>query len=997
MEYDWSDAWLHEAAGWKAVKEGTVLHQRGLIQNARLNGGECHGVSIGGKQRRVKVTRLSATLAEALCGCPENSRTGAICEHAVAVILAARESKPANPSSDSLAVASVEERLVPAYRIRFFPSWQREWKQNRLTVCVETSNRAVDEMDSIIHQWLENQKISQKPSPWMMNLQGETLESFLRAISGHNEITCEKQTIVCGLGYPQIKVVSRFDDGQWNFSTEAVCGQFLGQKMGPWIELNKHLFEVDRIEDQKILFQLLNEKNTQITDYQYFTSKTLKHILIPESDRDALARLKFCPVSPRWHFHVEGSLRQLRLTIRKQYEVGNRSFTNSMDDDAGFLCQISNECFYATSGDSEGLREELICHGWQWHSERSIWQMTDEQRILTFLGEYWGNSASREGKWTLSPQLTNIREGMIFVKPRIEISSSSDDSSRFHLGFITEQGKPLDAEKIRKLLQSGKRLIQTNDGKSLLLPQESWDVFQRSVGDLQLEQNQGQYWAKKHQAIVIEFLRKYIDKQLVENNLQSNSSLRFPLLNASLREYQIKGADWLHDRLTRYGFCLLADEMGLGKTLQTIAVLSLLTTYEQPALVVVPTSLLNNWRLEVERFAPELGVIVIHGPNRDALHSETGYRVIVTSYGVLMNDRALFMRREYSVMVLDEAGAIRNPDTEVARCVFRMNAKYRLALTGTPLENHLRDLWSIFQYLQPGYLGDRKVFRDTYETHPLASMPALQSLRIRVMPFMLRRTKNVVAKDLPDKIESDEWCELSPEQSKLYQSVWEEGIANVERLRLESESAGRMCLLTLLLRLRQVCCDAALVAPELSQTWSLEQRSLKMKRLFEIFRGTFDSGRKMLVFSQFAQQLQLIQKEFNKQGVETLLLDGSTRNRQEIVDKFQKAEGPSVFLISLKAGGYGLNLTQASTVVHFDPWWNPAAERQASDRAHRIGQTQAVNVYRLLTKGTVEEKVKKLQDEKSKLANLLFDGLPVNTQTGMPSMSQLQDLLRPSV
>jgi superfamily II DNA or RNA helicase len=997
MEYDWSDAWLQQAAGWKAVKDGVSLHSRRLVQNARLNEGECQGVIASSKPRRVRVRRLTASTAETLCGCPENQRTGAMCEHAVAVIIAARETregeKPSSHeggSSQTAPQASVAR--VKAYRVRWYPSWQREWQQHRLTVAVENSDRLIDEADTTFHEWVTRQGLNQKPLPWMLSLEGQTLESFLAALTNHADVVCEKQTIVCNSGMPQVRVRSRSEEDHWVFMLDDIPGEFLGNKVSAWWRKNEHLFEINSLEDRIFLFQLFTEKQAIITHSQYFLSIELQQILISAPGHDEVSEVVPSPVDPYWRFHVDGSLRQLRMTVKKLYRMFDRSWEGEIDDYPGFLGQFSNKCFYSVPGDGLPVRQRLQNLGWVWRKERGEWQLSDEALIQRFVANGHEDFGLEKCDWVWTSNLTTIRERCVVVKPQIEIVRTNHEASRVSMSFVTEQGKPLDADKIRHLLQSGKRSIQTNDGKTLLLPQESWDVFQRSVSDLRLMQKQGEYLASRHQEIAIEYLRAYVYKTLTFNDLSNEKELALPLLDASLRSYQSEGVCWLHDRLSRYGFALLADEMGLGKTLQTIAVLSLLAKPGEPALVIVPTSLLDNWRLEIERFAPSLKVLVIHGVKRDKLHESSGHHVIVTSYGILVNDRALFLKREYSLMVLDEASVIRNPDTEVARCCFRMKAAWKLALTGTPLENHLRDLWSIFQFLQPGYLGDRKVFHDTYEAERLATLPALQSLRVRVMPFMLRRTKDEVAKDLPAKIESDDWSDLSQEQAQLYRTVWEEGMARVESARLQSEAAGRMSLLTLLLRLRQICCDAALIAPELVQSWSLEQRSRKMERMFELWQGTVDSGRKMLVFSQFAQQLQLINKECQKRQVETLVLDGSTRNRQELVDRFQQSDGPSLFLISLKAGGYGLNLTRASTVVHFDPWWNPAVERQASDRAHRIGQTQTVNVYRLLTRGTVEERVKKLQAEKSRLVDQIFDA-----GTGfltMPTMDQLDGLLR---
>ena len=262
MQYDWSDAWLQQAAGWKAVKEGVALHRRGLIQNARLNEGACQGTFGGAKARRVKVQRLSPTLAETFCGCPENLRTGAMCEHAVAVILAARETMTERADSGPTITSSPKDDGTKAYRIRFFPSWQREWSRGRLTVSVETSDRPIDEFDTIFHQWLMKQGLPKKPSPWTLSLQGGELEEFLRAISGHGEIAHEKQTIVCNMGQPEVKVKSRSEGDQWVFELRDSPGEFLGGKSGSWLMKNERLFEIYEGVAQKFLYQLFTEKKS---------------------------------------------------------------------------------------------------------------------------------------------------------------------------------------------------------------------------------------------------------------------------------------------------------------------------------------------------------------------------------------------------------------------------------------------------------------------------------------------------------------------------------------------------------------------------------------------------------------------------------------------------------------------------------------------------------------------------------------------------------------
>jgi SNF2 family DNA or RNA helicase len=390
-------------------------------------------------------------------------------------------------------------------------------------------------------------------------------------------------------------------------------------------------------------------------------------------------------------------------------------------------------------------------------------------------------------------------------------------------------------------------------------------------------------------------------------------------------------------------------------------------------LVVATTTLLGNWRAELARFAPGRTVRVLHGAGRDAQRTRiTGGEVLLTSYATLARDLAWHLRQNYLLVVADEASLMRNPDTDHAKALCKLRAAHRVALTGTPVENSVRDLWSIFRFLLPGWLGTREQFRERYEL-PLADSPpdraALARLRLKTAPFLLRRTKDQVAPELPSKLFIDEFCDLSPTQQTAYRQLLSEGRRQVETTRDSGNpGAARMQLLTALLRLRQTCCDLALLGNERFKQLSVPQRSSKLERLLELLSEAVSGNHKILIFSQFRMQLLEIEHQLQAAGWGSLRLDGQTRNRQELVDRFQSPDGPPVFLISLKAGGYGLNLTAADTVIHFDPWWNPAAEAQATDRAHRIGQTRPVTVYRLLTRGTVEEKVLRLQARKRDLA-----------------------------
>ncbi|MGA0854777.1 MAG: DEAD/DEAH box helicase, partial [Luteolibacter sp.] len=384
-------------------------------------------------------------------------------------------------------------------------------------------------------------------------------------------------------------------------------------------------------------------------------------------------------------------------------------------------------------------------------------------------------------------------------------------------------------------------------------------------------------------------------------------------------------------------------------------------------------SLLGNWRAEFARFAPNRRVLVLHGAGREVTReSVSDDDVVVTSYGTLARDLVWHLAREYRAVVVDEASLMRNPDTDHARALFKLRSKARIALTGTPLENGVGDLWSIFRFVQPGWLGSREDFKERYET-PLRALGGdarvMDRLRLRLGPLMLRRSKEQVAPELPTKLIIDEWCELTDQQKGVYRDLQAEGR---KLLQVAGDSgnaaAARMRMLTALLRLRQACCDLALLGNEKLNQLLVTQRSAKMQRLIELLEEALSGNHRVLIFSQFQKQLLEIEKQIVEHKWRCLRLDGQTRNRQALVDEFQSADGPPIFLISLKAGGYGLNLTAADVVIHFDPWWNPAAEAQATDRAHRIGQTRPVTVYRLLTRSTVEEKVVRMQADKRQLA-----------------------------
>lgn len=450
-------------------------------------------------------------------------------------------------------------------------------------------------------------------------------------------------------------------------------------------------------------------------------------------------------------------------------------------------------------------------------------------------------------------------------------------------------------------------------------------------------------------------------------------------LQAQLRSYQLAGLNWLQF-LRQYGLGgLLADDMGLGKTLQTLAHVCLEKEQgrlKTPALVIAPTSLVHNWVAEAGRFAPGLRALQLHGTDRRRdFERITESDLVVTSYALLARDVELLNEqmgeREFHLLIVDEAQNVKNPRTQSAAAIRMLRATHRLGLTGTPVENHLGELWAQFDWLAPGLLGDQASFSRLYrvpiEKHGDEERQAHLTARIR--PFVLRRRKDEVAPELPPRSEIERYVALDGGQRDLYEAVRASMHERVRRALAEQGiERSQVLVLDALLKLRQVCCDPRLV--DLASARSVTE-SAKLELLLDLLDGLLVEGRRVLLFSQFTSMLALIEEALRARGIRYALLTGETRDRARAVEQFQQGEVP-LFLLSLKAGGTGLNLTTADTVIHYDPWWNPAVESQATDRAHRIGQDKPVFVYRLLCAGTIEERMRSLQERKAKLAQALL-------------------------
>jgi superfamily II DNA or RNA helicase len=604
--------------------------------------------------------------------------------------------------------------------------------------------------------------------------------------------------------------------------------------------------------------------------------------------------------------------------------------------------------------------------------------VADGQRAIQFWAE---GVAQLPEEWDLyvPEELvgTTVRSKPVAMNARV---SSGVDWLSVKITYESD-GVGVDREELMRCLREGKKYVRLSDNSYAEIdPNKVQAMIDREI-ELMAAQGKNGKLPLSQAGRIQELLDHASDvdvapaaKQLFEMlaKIDDIKAVKKPRgLKAVLRPYQEQGLSWLRFIHDIGSGGVLADDMGLGKTVETIALLLLLKQEkkEKPlrSLIVAPTSVVTNWVREIERFGPALTTALWHGAGRkDQMDELESANVIITSYALLRRDIDLLKKLDLDYAILDEAQAIKNPMSATAAAARDLNAQHRLALTGTPIENRLSEIWSIFDFVSPGLLGPLNKFEERY-ARPIdqGDGKAAARLRATIHPFILRRTKNEVAKDLPPKIEIDKVIDLTPDQKAIYMQVLREVraqvLGEVERVGV---AKSQLHILAGLTKLRQAACDPRLLG--LPREFSHDD-SGKLSALRELVDEVDSGGHKVLVFSQFVSMLRLVRDALDEDKIRYEYLDGSTTDRPERVDRFQTDPTVPVFLISLKAGGSGLNLTAADTVIHFDPWWNPAVEDQASDRAHRIGQKKVVTIYRLVAAGTIEEKILQLKQKKKDL------------------------------
>ncbi len=618
-------------------------------------------------------------------------------------------------------------------------------------------------------------------------------------------------------------------------------------------------------------------------------------------------------------------------------------------------------------GKEKGLKDiekYLLYCGFK--GDKGLYMLAEESLIYDFLRNQLDFLKNRGGVYFSEKFDAMVPKVNFRIKSNLTLGEKNSIDIRFDLEGVEE----LNINDLYELQKKKEKYIRLKNGSFVDLREENLEKFDEVVKDLDfdnimninLPHNSILYIHSRLKKLGMGPIEK--DKEL-ERYLESfEEKEEFKLGNYYsnlLRPYQKEGVEWFN-KLAKFNLGgILADDMGLGKTLQVLAYLNSLEVRGR-SIVIVPKSLIYNWVREIEKFAPNLKYLVIEGTKADRKYYTRHideYDIIITSYSLLRQDIELYENEEFDYIFIDEAQHIKNPTAQVSKAVKKVRGQKRFALTGTPIENRLDELWSIFDFVMPTYLNSLGKFQEKYSD---LKTEKLSNLKEKIEFFILRRTKKEVLKDLPEKLETEVYVNLSKKEKAIYKAFVDGFMEEYD------EDTEKLEVLTILLKLRQICCHSSLV------TEKFRGYSSKEEALLELVEDALDGGHRILIFSQFTSMLKILEKSLEKHKVKTFYLDGQTpsKNRIDLVDRFNEGEG-EVFLISLKAGGTGLNLVGADMVIHYDPWWNPAVENQASDRIYRIGQEKKVQIIKMITKGTIEEKIFDIQKNKQELSDSILN------------------------
>ena len=1023
---------LPELAGWQVVKLARNLVSAGSVIEAKVTMGEARpwhfkGVVVEGRRRHIAgLTVNSLSEAENHCNCLASRRDGKICEHSIAVALVGLDqecsvnaAKPLDSTEGQCVTEDVIAEFfwfpVPLFdyalidqRSNFPLQFCRTGKISSIDRDIKNDVLATYSRLGIALQG-ESKRIDLNKSDFL-----QLMTAFKGGVWPDNHIDGNSKQ------WPQTRVSSiparipitateiPDNPGKARIELPEMTGSLLlFDGIDCWIlRESDHLSIPTNVLELPVLCRevfapLLQDSptsNSLEVEISWLRNElpNLTDVFHMECSGQLNELLRITPGIPEVSLKLEGSLRQLDISLSFIYKPGE-SANPAFVSKAFKLFQTGDWNQSKSPNDGQ--------------TECFLGKLKGEENILDF---YAGNldRVMSAGEWhvEIGPRFAEITKNIDKVRPRIAEVGQGNDWLSFDLEFASSSGQCIPEKEIRRLLSTGSSRVRLPGGGCAAFDSAEVGGLFDALSDAEADHEINHPSRRKVRSIYKLFFETYISEP-------SESSTYIPppqCFRGELRDYQQSGLAWLYSRSSMKHGAILADEMGLGKTVQILALIALLQDNPEidndndrgenasnTCIVVCPTSLIFNWKQEISRFLPSKRVIVLHGTGRAIRFKEMQESdIVITSYGALARDITKYPELIFQLVVADEASCLKNPRTQVAKTLSMISSHSRIALTGTPIENSVQDLWSIMNFANPGYLEGSDMFISRYGS---GKPDQMKRLHRRISPFMLRRTKAEVASELPAKIERVIYCELSPDQRSNYEQLLRFGQNKFKNLhKALSDSSARMEMLLLLLRLRQVCCDLRLLDGPInrkshSNTTTEDESAIslndsdanlryedalswvpsaKMLALNELINGVLETGGRVLIFSQFVSMLRLIRMHLDSKGLKYCYLDGSQSptQRSQQVEAFQSEESQiPIFLMSLKAGGYGLTLTRADTVVHFDPWWNPAVEAQATDRAHRIGQERTVTSYKFIVTGTVEEKILQLQERKRHMADVALD------------------------
>ena len=952
---------LMDLGGHVEMKKARAIHREGGVKSAGYRDGVLSGeIRVGGRMKRISMELISRTHVENHCTCLMVRKDGRVCAHAMALGLEVID--PHQPAERAELGGSGGKRgeggeggedrwpeitddgtalsLQVMLPLKVAAAWEKgqlmtgfgavaDGQETLLSALPEGPFR-LDEDDEEL--WRILRDLFPREPPGIVNLDREQLALMLDRLPGHPRVWFGKKEEAVIESQPDRRAVGlrgeRLVVPPGNLGSWHLEGTVL-RPLAPGLPSR---------------FQGLFGSGLRVSaaGARAALAELEPWFEIPEGLWESLPEEGV----PEVTVVLEGSLRHLEARLEFRYEGQKASCQDGEP-------QVVGEVLTNLAAESAVV---AFFRNWGFEGPARGGRMAlrEREEILKFHA-----FAELPSQWTIEKgeRFQAAAAQVVAVRPEWDWQESGRDWFAVETRFEAD-GRELPADQVQRMLRMGSAEHAFGRGKIAVIDSDFIEEVNETLSDSEAVQNSpGIFEINPAQAAFLKTSAREFGMTVPEDE-----ELEFELPD-HLRPYQAEGVRWMA-RLAGLGMGgILADDMGLGKTLQ---MLTFIERQGGRALVVCPSSLVSNWAAEAARWVPGVEVTRQVGPDRGEV-PETG--LIITSYAILRIDAAKFQAGEFDIVVLDEAQEIKNPEAKVTKAAHRLRARHRFALSGTPVENSYQDLWSIMQFALPGYLGPRKAFLERFEK-PLrkGEDPALaRRLARKLKPVVLRRLKTEVAADLPDRIEQVRYCDLAPRQQTIYRQLLQQSRSEIDAA---GDGSKRMIALTALLRLRQACCDLRLL-PGLKIPD--EDAGVKLSELESLLAEAVAGGHRVLVFSQFVQLLQGVVPLLVENQWDYCYLDGSTRKRAEVVERFQEGSAP-VFLISLKAGGVGLNLTGADTVIHLDPWWNPAVEAQATDRAHRIGQKKVVTSYKLITRGTVEEKILALQEEKKTMMEAALHG-----------------------